>query len=163
MCVQVVKDYIIRFKVSAQLECVSCDAITHRLNTYDDIKRQREKALMFVNLILEQRKDSCLVSITVHKHSQVICNFKQKRSKCQRSWKYWKLSRDDKTYECWQGTKSEESYRDTYVILVNSWLWMNRLLRWIFFTVNGSQGRRLSNKGLISSNINYHMAYELRV
>ena len=43
VCVQVVKDYIIRSKVSAQLECVSCDAITHRLNTYNDIKRQREK------------------------------------------------------------------------------------------------------------------------
>ena len=46
VCVQVVKDYIIRFKVSAQLECVSCDAITHRLNTYNDIKRRREKVLM---------------------------------------------------------------------------------------------------------------------
>ena len=54
MCasVQVIKDYTIRFKVSAQLECVSCDATTHRLNTYDDIKRQRGKVLDFVNLIL---------------------------------------------------------------------------------------------------------------
>ena len=51
-CVQVVKDYTIRFKVSARLECVSCDATTHRLNTYDDIKRQRGKVLDFVNLIL---------------------------------------------------------------------------------------------------------------